>query len=77
MISHVNSGYMLTTHIQACVAEIQEWIGMNKLKFNVTKTEIIVDVCATHQEQSFYPHIEIDNTIVPISTFNLIVQNRV
>ena len=35
------------TRIQDCVAELQDLMNINKLKFNVTKTEIIVK-CAPH-----------------------------
>ena len=35
------------TRIQNCVAELQDWMNINKLKFNCKKTEIIV-MCAPH-----------------------------
>ena len=41
---------------------------MNKLKFNAAKTEIIV-MCAPHIKNKLsMPHIELGNTVVPIST---------
>ena len=54
--------------IEACVVEIQEWMGMNKLKLNAKKTEIIV-ICTPHIKNKLsMPLIELCNTVVPIST---------
>ena len=54
--------------IQACVVEIQEWMGKNKLNLNAEKTEIIV-ICAPHiKNKPSMPLIELCNTVVPIST---------
>ena len=56
------------THIQDCAAELQDWMNMNKLKFNATKTEIIV-MCAPHIKTKLsMPHIELGDTDVPVST---------
>ena len=47
--------------IQVCVSELQDTMNINKLKFNATKTEIIViKLCM--------PHIERGDTVVPVST---------
>ena len=56
------------TRIQDCVAELQEWMNINKLKFKGIKTEIIV-MCAPHTKIKLsMPHIELGDTIVPVST---------
>ena len=55
-------------HIQACVAKIQEWVGINKLKFNAAKTEIIVMYAPHSKNKLSMPHIELANTVVLIST---------
>ena len=50
------------TRIQDCVAELQDWININKLKFNATKTEIIV-MCAPHIKIKLsMPHLELGDT---------------
>ena len=54
--------------IQAYVAEIQEWIGMNKLKFNAAKSEIIMMCAPNIKNKLSMPHIGLGNTVVPIST---------
>ena len=54
--------------IQDCVAELQDWMNINKLKFNATKTEIIV-MCAPHIKIKLsMPHIKLGDTVVPVST---------
>ena len=58
------------TRIQYCVAELQDWMNINKLKCNAiyTKTTIIV-ICATHIKTNLsMPHIELGGTVVPVST---------
>ena len=57
--------------IQDCVAELQEWMNINKLKFNATKTEMIV-MCAPHIKIKLsMPHIELGDTVVPVSTVDI------
>ena len=54
--------------IQDCVAELQDWMNINKLKFNATKTEIIV-MCASHIKIKLSMlHIKLGDTVVPVST---------
>ena len=54
--------------IQDCVAELQDWMNINKLKFNATKTEIIV-TCAPHiKTKVSMPLIKLGDTVVPVST---------
>ena len=54
--------------IQDCVAKLQHWMNINNLKFNATKTEIIV-MCAPHIKIKLYmPHIKLGDTVVPVST---------
>ena len=56
------------TRIQDCVAELQDWMNVNKLKFNATKTGMIV-MCAPHIKTKLsMPHIELCDTVVPEST---------
>ena len=56
------------TRIQNCVAELQDWMNIIKLKFNATKTYIIV-MCAPHIKiKHSMPHIELGDTVVPVST---------
>ena len=56
------------TRIQNCVADLQEWMNINKLKCNATKTEIIVK-CAPHIKIKLsMPQIELGDTVVPVST---------
>ena len=56
------------TRIQDCVADLQDWININRLKFNATKTEIIV-MCAPQKKLKLsMPHIELGDTVVPVST---------
>ena len=56
------------TRIQDCVAELQDWMNINKLKFNATKTEIIV-MCAPHIKTKLsMPHIKLCDTVVPVCT---------
>ena len=56
------------TRIQDCVAELQDWMNINKLKFNATKTEIIV-MCAPHIKTKLsMPDIELGRIVVPVST---------
>ena len=51
------------TRIQDCVAELQDWMNINKLKFNATKTKIIV-MCAPHIKIKLsMPHIELGDTL--------------
>ena len=51
------------------VAELQEHIMIiNKLKFNATKSEIVV-MCAPHVNIKLsMPHIELGDTVVPVFT---------
>ena len=54
--------------IQDCVAELQEWMNINQLKFKAKKTEIIV-ICAPHIKiKLVVTHIEVGDTVVPVST---------
>ena len=54
--------------IQDCVAELQDLMNINKLKFNATKTEIIV-ICAPHIKIKLsMPYIKLGDTVVPVST---------
>ena len=56
------------TRIQDCVAELQDLMNINKLKFNATKTEISV-MCAPHINIKLsMPHIELGVTVVPVSS---------
>ena len=56
------------TRIQNCVAELQDWMNINKLKFNATKTEIIV-MCTPHIKTKLsMSHRELGDTVVPVST---------
>ncbi len=56
------------TRVQDCVAEFQDWMNLNKVKFNATQTEIIV-MCAPHKKIKLsMPHIELGDTVVPVST---------
>ena len=56
------------TRIQDCVAELQDWMNINKLKFNATKTEIIV-MCEPHiKTKLFMPQIKLCDTVVPVCT---------
>ena len=58
----------VVTRIQDCVAELQDWMNINKLKFNATKTESIV-MCAPHiKTKHFMPYVELGDTDVPVST---------
>ena len=40
--SSMSSGATCLEHLEACIAEIRQWMSMNMLKFNVDKTEYIV-----------------------------------
>ena len=53
--------------IQDCVAELQDWMNINKLKCNATKAEIIM-MCAPHKIKLSMPHTKLGNTVVPVST---------
>ena len=56
------------TRIQDCVAELQDWMKINKLKLNATKTAIIV-MCTPHLKIKLsMPRIELGDTVVPVST---------
>ena len=54
--------------IQDCVAELQDWMNINKLKFNATKTENIVMSAAHIKIKLSMPHIKLGDTVVPVST---------
>ena len=59
--------FQLST-IQDCVAELQDWLNINKLKFNATKTDIIV-MCAPHIKTKLsMPQIKCCDTVVPVCT---------
>ena len=56
------------TRIQDCVAELQDWMNINKVYFNAAKTEIIV-MCAPHIKIKLStPQIELGDNVVRVST---------
>ena len=56
------------TRIQDCVAVLQDWMNINKLKFNATKTKMIVMCAPRINIKLSMPHIQLSDTVVPVST---------
>ena len=61
--AHIDEG---KHQLQSCIAELRDWVDLNKLKLNDTKTEFLVFQSKQARNKANVPSIQVgDSNIVP------------